>query len=63
MLEKVEILIVIFFLFLIFYVVISLGAGKTKKIDQSNKIKSYLSGVRFLIIILAIVALIIWLFL
>ena len=62
MLGKVEILVVIFALLLIFYIVIALGAGK-KKTSQSSKITSYLFGVRVLIIILAIVALILWFFL
>ena len=63
MLGKVEILVVIFVLLLAFYLVISLGAGNKKKSSQSREITSYLFGVRVLIIIIAIVALILWTFL
>jgi len=63
MLEKIEILIVIFALLLAFYIVISFGAGKKKEIEKNAKIKNYLFGVKILIIILAIVSLILWLFL
>ena len=62
MLEKAEILVVIFALLLVFYIVIVLGAGR-KKSSQSREITSYLFGVRTLIIIIAIVALILWFFL
>jgi len=63
MLEKAEILVVIFALLLTFYVVISLGAGKKRKSSQSREIISYLFGVRVLIIIIAVVAVILWFFL
>ena len=63
MLEKIEILIVIFILLLAFYLVISLGAGKRRKTSQSPEIVNYLFGVRILIIIIGIVALILWFFL
>ena len=63
MLEKIEILIVIFVLLLAFYLIISLGASKRKKSSQSPEIKSYLFGVRILIIIIGIVSFILWLFL
>ena len=62
MLEKAEILVVIFALLFVFYLVISLGAGK-KKSSQSREITSYLFGVRILIIIIATVAVILWFFL
>ena len=62
MLGKAEILVVIFALLLVFYIVIVLGAGRRKS-SQSSKITSYLFGVRVLIIIIAIVALILWFFL
>ena len=58
-----EILIVIFALLFAFYLVITFGAGKSKKDRQSPKIKSYLFGVRILIIIIAIVSLVFWFFL
>lgn len=63
MLEKIEILIVVFVLLLAFYLVISLGASERKKSSQSPEIKSYLFGVRILIIIIGIVSFILWLFL
>ena len=63
MLEKTGILFVILSLLLLFYLVIRLGAGKKKDIAKSQEITNYLSGVRILIIILAIVALILWFFL
>ena len=63
MLEKTGILFVILVLLLVFYLVIRLGAGKKKDIAKSPLIANYLSGVRILIIILAIVALILWFFL
>ena len=63
MLEKTGILFVILVLLLVFYLVIRLGAGKKKDIAKSPQIINYLSGVRILIIVLAIVALILWFFL
>ena len=63
MLGKIEILFVIFVLLLVFYLVISLGAGKKGKSSQSREITSYLFGVRILIIIIGIVSLILWFFL
>ena len=61
MLEKVEILLVIFVLLLAFYFVISWGAGKRKNSVASVEITRYLFGVRILIIVIAIVSLILWL--
>ena len=63
MFGKPIILIVILILLLVFYLVIRLGAGKKKDIEDSKNLTRYLSGVRILIIILAIVGLILWLFL
>ena len=63
MLGKVEILIVIIVLLLTFYFVISWGAGKRKESPASEEIGRYLFGVRILIIVIAIVSLILWLFL
>ena len=63
MLEKAGILFIMLVLLLIFYLVIRLGAGKKKDIAKSPQITNYLSGVRILIIILAIVAFILWFFL
>jgi len=63
MFGKPIILIVILILLLTFYLVIRLGAGKKKDIEDSKNLTRYLSGVRILIIILAIVGLILWFFL
>ena len=63
MLEKFGILFVILVLLLAFYFVIRLGAGKKREISKSHQMSNYLSGVRILIIILAIVGLILWFFL
>ena len=63
MLEKSGILFIILILLLVFYLVIRLGAGKKSDISKSYQMSNYLSGVRILIIILAIVALILWFFL
>ena len=63
MFEKIEILFIILVLLLLFYLVISLGAGNKKGKSSSNpEISRYLSGVRILIIILAMVAFILWIF-
>ena len=63
MFEKTEILIILFALFLAFYLVILWGSGGKIKTSQSPEIKDYLFGVRILIIFIAIVSLILWLFL
>ena len=68
MLGKVGILIVIFVLLLVFYFVISWGAEKKKESSMtaefpSPEIAGYMRGVRLLIILIAIVSLILWLFL
>ena len=63
MLAKPVVLIIILILLLAFYLVIRLGAGKRKDIEESKNLKRYLFGVRILIFILAIVAIILWFFL
>ena len=63
MLEKTGILFVIIVLLLVFYLVIRLSVGKKRDISKSYQLSNYLSGVRILIIILAIVGLILWFFL
>jgi len=68
MLGKTGILIVILVLLLVFYFVISWGAGKRRQSSMtkefpSPEIAGYLLGVRVLIILIAIVSLILWLFL
>ena len=60
MLEKIEILIIIFALLFVFYLVISLGARKKGESLQSPEITSYLFSVRILIIVIAIASLILW---
>ena len=63
MFGKPVILIIILILLLAFYLVIRLGAGKKKDIEDSKSLTKYLFGVRILIVILAIVGLILWFFL
>ena len=63
MFAKPVILIIILILLLAFYLVIRLGAGKKKDIEESKSLTKYLFGVRVLIIILAIVGLVLWFFL
>ena len=62
MFEKNGILATIIILLLVFYLVIRLGAGKKKGDSHSAEVRNYLSGVRILIIILAIVGIILWIF-
>ena len=62
MLEKFEILIVIFLILIAFYLMIYWGSGGKKKSSESTKIKNYLFGVRILIIIIAVVSVILWTF-
>tara|TARA_Y100000590_G_scaffold4916_1_gene6710 strand:- start:1639 stop:1830 length:192 start_codon:yes stop_codon:yes gene_type:complete len=63
MFAKPVILIIILILLLAFYLVIRLGAGNKKDIEESKSLTKYLFGVRVLIIILAIVGLVLWFFL
>ena len=63
MFSKPIILVIILILLLLFYLVIRIGAGKKKDIEESKRLTRYLFGVRILIIILAIVGLILWFFL
>tara|TARA_B000000460_G_scaffold196004_1_gene142662 strand:- start:1028 stop:1219 length:192 start_codon:yes stop_codon:yes gene_type:complete len=62
MFDKNMILVIIFVLLIIFYLVIRLGAGKKKEIEESKQLTTYLVGVRILILMLAIVGLILWFF-
>ena len=62
MFDKNIILVVIFVLLIIFYLVIRLGVGKKKEIEESKHLTAYLGGVRILILILAAVGLILWFF-
>jgi len=63
MFSKIEILFIIIFLLLTFYLVIAIGARSKGKSAQSKQILNYLFNVRLLIIIVAIVSLILWLLL
>ena len=63
MFSKPIILVIILILLLAFYLVIRLGAGKRKDIEDSKSLTKYLFGIRILIAILAIVGLILWFFL
>ena len=54
MLEKIEILGVIFALLLAFYFVISLGAGRFTKGEVKPETKKYLRSVNILLILIAI---------
>ncbi len=63
MFSKPIILLIILVLLIAFYIVIELGAGKKKDIENSKNLTKYLFGVRILIIILSLVGLILWFFL
>jgi len=63
MFSKPIILLIILVLLIAFYIVIRLGAGRKKDIEDSKNLTRYLFGVRILIIILALVGLILWFFL
>ena len=62
MLGKFEILIAILIMVLLFYFVISFGAGFFSKGEQRPEIKKYLKSVNILLIIIAIVGTILVLF-
>ena len=62
MLNKFEMLIVIFILLLAFYFVISLAVYKKDKSSISKNIKNYLFNVRILILFIGVVALILTFF-
>ena len=61
MMEKIEILLVIFLLLALFYLIIAWGAGKKR--SENPKIKKYLTSVRILISLIGVVSLILWFFL
>jgi len=62
MMGKLEILFIILLILLAFYFVIYWGSGGKKKSLKNPNIKNYLFGVRILISIIGIVALILWAF-
>ena len=63
MLGKIEIFAVIIILVLLFFIVISLGAGAFSKKETNLKTKKYLKSVNILLIIIAMVGGILVLFL
>jgi len=63
MLGKIEILAVILILVLLFYFVISFGAGAFSKKETNLKTKKYLKSVNILLSIIAVVGVILILFL
>ena len=63
MLGKIEILAVILILVLLFYFVISFGAGAFSKKETNPKTKKYLKSVNILLSIIAVVGVILVLFL
>ena len=63
MLGKIEILAVILILVLLFYSVISLGAGAFSKKEANSRTKKYLKSVNILLSIIAVVGVILVLFL
>ncbi len=63
MLEKIEILAVILILVLLFYFVISFGAGAFSKKETNPRTKKYLKSVNILLSVIAVVGVILVLFL
>ena len=63
MLGKIEILAVILILVLLFYFVISLGAGAFLKKETNSRTKKYLKSVNILLSIIAVVGVVLVLFL
>jgi len=63
MLGKIEILAVILILVLLFYFVISFGAGAFSKKEANPKTKKYLKSVNILLSVIAVVGVILVLFL
>ena len=63
MLGKIEILAVILILVLLFYFVISLGAGAFSKKENNSRTKKYLKSVYILLSIIAVVGVVLVLFL
>tara|TARA_Y100001970_G_C13842752_1_gene655305 strand:- start:495 stop:686 length:192 start_codon:yes stop_codon:yes gene_type:complete len=63
MLGKIELLAVILILVLLFYFVISLGAGAFSKKEVNSRTKKYLKSVNILLSIIAVVGVILVLFL
>ena len=54
MLGKIEIFAVIIFLVILFYLVISFGAGQFSKNKKNHEVKKYLKSVNILLIFIAV---------
>ena len=63
MLGKIEIFAVIIFLVILFYLVISFGAGLFSKEEKNPEVKKYLRSVNILLIFITIIGTILILFL
>ena len=63
MLGKIEIFAIIIFLVLLFYIVISFGAGLFSKEKKNPEIKKYLRSVNFLLVFITIIGTILIFFL
>ena len=63
MLGKIEIFAVIIFLVILFYLVISFGAGQFSKNKENPEIKKYLRSVNFLLVFITIIGTILIFFL
>ena len=63
MLGKIEIFVVIIFLVILFYLVISFGAGHFSKKEKNPEIKKYLRSVNILLIFITIIGTILIFFL
>jgi|TARA_B110000438_G_C15813192_1_gene650690 hypothetical protein len=62
MFDKNTVLLIIAGLLLLFYLVIRLGVGKKKDINDSKNLTTYLNGVRILILFIGMVSLVLWFF-
>jgi len=63
MFEKIEILLITFFILIVFYLVIWFGAKNKKKNSISSfEIKKYMFNVKILILFIAVVFLLLWSF-
>ncbi|MDC0353741.1 hypothetical protein OAM83_00820 [Candidatus Pelagibacter sp.] len=63
MLGKIEIFAVIIFLVILFYLVISFGAGQFSKNKKNHEVKKYLKSVNILLIFIAVIGTILIFFL
>ena len=63
MLGKIEIFAVIIFLVILFYLVISFGAGQFSKNKKNHEVKKYLKSVNILLIFIVVIGTILIFFL